>query len=174
MENGYIWGPIGERISRVGDCPSLLDRINWYGAYNFSDGECLIWAEGACNKEWPAQFLVRIKEWIKAADRRVVVVWDGAPWHRAKMVTAAAEIIGIEIVALPGYSPNLNPIEGLWKWMREEVTKGCCYTSMKSLFDACKKFIDTINRQPHCGPGCSQEVLFLSGVDQLAKYLIVG
>ncbi|MCB0198496.1 MAG: transposase [Anaerolineae bacterium] len=27
------------------------------------------------------------------------------------------------MMPLPGYSPDLNPIEGLWKWMREEVTQ---------------------------------------------------
>ncbi|MEO6807485.1 MAG: transposase, partial [Isosphaeraceae bacterium] len=78
--------------------------------------------------------------------RRVVVIWDGAPWHRAKMVADAATEAGIEIVPLPGYSPDLNPIEGLWKWMREEVTQLCCYDSVKSLFAACKSFIETINQ----------------------------
>ena len=148
METGYTWGPIGKRIWRMSDCPPLSDRINWYGAYNFTDGECLIWAEGACNKESTAQFLGHIKESIKADGRRLVVIWDGAPWHRAKMVSEAAAVAGIEIVPLPAYSPDLNPIEGLWKWMREEVTQLCCYDSVKSLFDACKKFVDTINQDP--------------------------
>lgn len=148
LETGYTWGPIGKRIWRVSDCAPLSDRINWYGAYNFSDGECLIWAEGACNKESTAEFLVRIKEWIKASGRQVVVIWDGAPWHRAKMVMETAKEAGIEIVQLPGYSPDLNPIEGLWKWMREGVTQLCCYDSVKSLFDACKRFIEVINQNP--------------------------
>ena len=74
LETGYTWGPIGKRIWRVSDCPPLSDRINWYGAYNFSDGECLIWADGACNKENTVEFLVQIKEWIKDAGRQVVVI----------------------------------------------------------------------------------------------------
>lgn len=148
LETGYTWGPVGKRIWRVSDSPPLSDRINWYGAYNFSDGQSLIWAEGRCNKEQTAKFLIRLKTWTETAGRQLVVIWDGAPWHRAKLVAKTAEDCGIEIVQLPGYSPDLNPIEGLWKWMREEVTQLRCYDSVKSLFDACKKFIETINRNP--------------------------
>jgi transposase len=148
LETGYTWGPIGKRIWKISDCPPLRDRINWFGAYNFTDGECMIWAEGACNKQTTSEFLQKIADWIKADGRRVVIVWDGAPWHRAKMVKQAGQDLGLEIIQLPGYSPDLNPIEGLWKWMREEVTQLKCYKSLKELFDACKRFIDTINLNP--------------------------
>jgi transposase len=148
LELGYTWGPIGKRIWRISDCPPLADRINWFGAYNFTDGECFIWAEGACNKETTAEFLHRIDEWVRRQGRRVIIVWDGAPWHRAKMVQQAAEDLGIELMALPGYSPDLNPIEGLWKWMREEVTQLECHPNLKALFDRCKEFIESINKCP--------------------------
>ena len=78
----------------------------------------------------------------------VVLIWDGAPWHKAKRVQAAASELGFTLVALPSYSPDLNPIEGLWKWMREEVTRNFCHASMRHLFDACKAFIDRINTDP--------------------------
>jgi hypothetical protein len=52
------------------------------------------------------------------------------------------------LVLLPGYSPDLNPIECLWKWMREEVTQNHCYNTMRELFDACKSFIGRINLDP--------------------------
>ena len=77
-----------------------------------------------------------------------MVVWDGAPWHRAKLIQRTAEELGIELVALPGYSPDLNPIEGLWKWMREAVTQLKCYQSVTKLFEACLAFIEEINKDP--------------------------
>ena len=46
---------------------------------------------------------------------------------------------------VPGCSPDLNPIEGLWKWMREEVTQYHSYPTMRDLFQACKDFIDRVN-----------------------------
>jgi transposase len=94
------------------------------------------------------EFLKRVNDWVKRDGRDLVVVWDGAPWHRAKVVQQSAEELGIELVALPGYSPDLNPIEGLWKWMREEVTQLCCYKSLEDLFQACKSFVETINQNP--------------------------
>ena len=59
-----------------------------------------------------------------------MVIWDNAPCHVAKVVTAEAARLGIEVVNLPGYSPDLNPIERLWDWMREEVTRGFCHASV--------------------------------------------
>lgn len=52
------------------------------------------------------------------------------------------------VVALPRSSPDLNPIEGLWKWMREEVTQHHCHATVRDLFDTCKRFVDEINRDP--------------------------
>ncbi len=48
-------------------------------------------------------------------------------------------------MTLPAYRPDLNPIEGLWKGMREEVTRNFCHASMRHLFDACKGFIERIS-----------------------------
>ena len=54
----------------------------------------------------------------------------------------------MELIELPSYSPDLNPMEALWKWMREEVTQHHCYQSLKTLFTACWQFIDAINNDP--------------------------
>ena len=142
---GSTWAPVGQRVWCVSPCAPLSDRINWYGAYNLSDGQCLIWAEGACNTEATIKFLRKVACWVPADGRRVKVVWDGAPWHRAKRIAKAAEELGLELEALPSYSPDLNPIEGLWKWMREEVALRS-FATVRDLFDACLKFVDRINR----------------------------
>ena len=44
-----------------------------------------------------------------------MLIWDGAPWHQTKRVQAVALELGFTVITLPGYSPDLNPIEGLWK-----------------------------------------------------------
>lgn len=63
------------------------------------------------------------------------------------MRTLAAQL-GFHLLPLPAYSPDLNPIEGLWKWMREDVTQLHCHPTLNALFLACQAFIDTINRNP--------------------------
>lgn len=148
LDLGYTWSQKGEPALRLSDCPPLAHRINWYGAYNFTDGQCFIWNEGNCNKEHTATFLERVAEWLGDTSRRVVIIWDGASWHRATVVQQKAAELGFDLIALPGYSPDLNPIEGLWKWLREEVTQQHCYKTMRDLFLACKAFIERINLDP--------------------------
>lgn len=129
----------------------LSERINWYGAYNFTAGQCLVRNNGNCNKEQTAEFLEHLKSWLdesSPAGKRRIVIWDGAPWHRAHVVRETAKACKLELIPLPGYSPDLNPIEGLWKWMRENVTQLHCHPSIQALSDACMKFISQINQDP--------------------------
>lgn len=148
LDLGYTWSQKGEPAFRRSYCPSLSDRINWYGAYNFNEGQCLIWNEGNCNKEHTALFLERIAVWLGETKRCVVIILDGAPWHRARIVQEKADALNFELLFLPGYSPDLNPIEGLWKWLREDVTQLHYYKTMRDLFLACKAFIERINLDP--------------------------
>jgi len=43
------------------------------------------------------------------------VLWDGAPYHRAGVVQEVATGLGIKLLPLPGYSPDLMPVEALWR-----------------------------------------------------------
>lgn len=148
LDLGYTWAPVGKPAWRASDCPRLADRINWYGAYDFLAGQCLLWNEGPCNGEQTIQFLHRLKAWLGDSQLPVVIIWDNAPCHRAQPVQAAATALGFTLMPLPAYSPDLNPIEGLWKWMRQDVTQLHCYPTLRALFDACKHFIDRINLDP--------------------------
>lgn len=149
MDLGYTWATKGQPAWRASDSPPLSDRINWYGAYDFSRGQCFIWNEGNCNGENSVRFLHHLRRWLGPVSAQIVIIWDGAPCHRAKIVQAAAAQLGLSLIALPGYSPDLNPIEGLWKWMRSEVTRNHCHVTMREFFDACKAFIERINGEPN-------------------------
>jgi hypothetical protein len=148
LDGGYTWSRRGRRAWRVSATPGLSERFNWYGAYDFSHGECLIWEDGPCDGNATCHFLGRVARWRAGLPGQVVVIWDNAPCHVAKVVQAHAAELGIELVALPGYSPDLNPIERLWDWMREEVTRGHCHASLAALRAACQRFIARINADP--------------------------
>lgn len=156
LDLGYTWAPKGEPTWRASTSPGLDKRINWYGAYNFSEGRCFIWHEGKCNSEHTIQFLQRLSRWLDEPapkggaehGAQLVIIWDGASYHRSKIVQTEIQRLGIELIQLPGYSPDLNPIEGLWKWMREDVTQHYCHQALQELFLDCKDFIDLINQHP--------------------------
>ncbi len=54
----------------------------------------------------------------------ITLVLDNARYQKCKVVQNLAEELGIELLYLPPYSPNLNLIERLWKF----VKKKCLYT----------------------------------------------
>jgi transposase len=54
-------------------------------------------------------------------ERTMFLVWDNWPIHQHPEVLAKAAHLGIEILWLPTYAPWSNPIEKLWRWIRQEV-----------------------------------------------------
>jgi transposase len=63
---------------------------------------------------------------------RVVLLLDNAPWHRgASMQAALAENPPAELKRLPSYSPQLNPVERLWKALRRRATHNRLFDSLK-------------------------------------------
>jgi transposase len=54
----------------------------------------------------------------------ITIVLDNARYQRCRLVQTLAETLGIELLYLPPYSPNLNLIERLWKF----VKKQCLYS----------------------------------------------
>ena len=56
-------------------------------------------------------------------EQRIVLVWDNWPVHLHEKVLECAFEQQIELVWLPTYAPWLNPIEKLWRWLRQDVLK---------------------------------------------------
>ncbi len=63
---------------------------------------------------------------------KVLVIWDGAPIHRSTVVKQFLAGGGVERVwleQLPGYAPERNPVEGIWRYLkRVRVRNVCCRT----------------------------------------------
>jgi transposase len=148
LDPGYGWGRLGARMWKRSGCAKRSERLNGYGAYDFTNGECLLWDDGWCDGERTVKFLRQLVQWRSGKEGRIVVIWDNAPCHTARIAKAEAARLGIELVYLPGYSPDLNPIERLWGWLRQEVTRGHCHGSVAELTAACQAFIATINQDP--------------------------
>jgi transposase len=148
LEVGYTWSAVGEANWVSSTSPGRSARLNYFGAYNFTAGTCLLWEDGYCNGETTLRFLEQVAQWLGATDRQVVLIWDGASYHRSPSVRCAAEQLGFQLLPLPGYSPDLNPIEALWRWLRKEVTQHYCHHSLAELHQACLAFIRSINLQP--------------------------
>jgi transposase len=70
------------------------------------------------NGESIVDFLTRARD-VYQTSGTIHLILDGAGYHRSGLVTEAAEKLDITLHYLPPYSPNLNPIERLWKVMNK-------------------------------------------------------
>ena len=67
--------------------------------------------------------------------KKIHIVLDNARYQKCELVTSLAKELGIDLVYIPPYSPNLNPIERLWKFTKGKL-RVKYYSDFKSFKDA--------------------------------------
>ena len=128
---GYGWAKRGERFWVASSSPGLSARVSFYGLYLYNEGQVRLWPFPRANGEPTIAVLPRLR--AAFPDEALIVLWDGAPYHRAKAVREAATTLHITLMPLPGYSPDLMPVEALWRWLREDVTSHHGHRSAEDL-----------------------------------------
>ena len=101
-------------------------RINLTGMIDVMQHNVIVQEDITLNAEATIQFVRRIEE-AYPTKRKIHVFCDNAPYYRNKAVKAHLDTSRVELHFLPPYSPNLNPIERLWKWMKERVIYNAYY-----------------------------------------------
>ena len=75
----------------------------------------------------------------------IYVLLDNAKYHHAKLAKNKAKELGIELIYLPSYSPNLNLIERLWKFLKKKLKKNKYYNTFKKFLNAIYDFFKNID-----------------------------
>jgi transposase len=75
----------------------------------------------------------------------ITIVLDNARYQKCELVLQYAATLGIELLYLPAYSPHLNLIERLWRYMRKE----CLYSKYHAKFDDFKQAVDDRIQNAH-------------------------
>jgi Winged helix-turn helix len=117
---GYGWAKRGERFLVASRSPGLSARVSFYGLYLYNEGQISttrakslqrgpnlynegqvrLWPFPRANGGHTVAVLRRLRaEW---PDRKLLVLWDGAPYHRAQAVQEAATALTITLMPLPG------------------------------------------------------------------------
>jgi len=68
--------------------------------------------------------------------RHAVIVVDGAVWHQAHLIE---KFNNLSIIKLPPYSPELNPIEQVWQWLRQNELANRCFSGYENIVDECSR-----------------------------------
>lgn len=121
------WVLRGEPALVDSTSPRRGEKANYYSAVCLETGEVTSMSvDGNTTAATSVVFLKQLRE--RHADP-LMVIWDNAPAHHGPEIREylTTPELKLRLVALPGYSPDFNPDEAIWDWIREEVTANTCF-----------------------------------------------
>lgn len=135
---GFLWC-----VTRVFvRTPSGRQRFNVLGALNAITKQL----EMVTNDSYITSIQVceLLKKLAENATLPITLVLDNARYQRCRLVMELAQKLGIELLFLPPYSPNLNLIERLWKLTKKECLNSKYYNNFALFSGAISTFLKTM------------------------------
>jgi transposase len=125
-----MWAPKGQQPCVLS--PSVRHKVGYLGALNLKTGSLLTKEAPTFNAETFGDF---IRYLLESTQGKIYLILDNAKWHRAKDLK---DLFGsnqdrIVRVFLPSYSPELNPVERVWRITRRQVTHNRYFQSVEEL-----------------------------------------
>ena len=112
---GRVWSVVRKHVRTA----SGRQRYNILGALNFISKKI----ETIANDSYitSTQVIELLEKLAKSYIKPIKIILDNARYQRCAAVIEKAAELGIELVFLPTYSPNLNLIERVWKIVKSKV-----------------------------------------------------
>jgi len=128
---GYVWS-----FSRLFIPSSAArKRLNVLGAVDAISKQVTFMTNTTyINAQTVVSFLFQLRE--KYPPLPLYLVLDNARYQHCQLVKQTAENLRIQLLFLPAYSPNLNLIERLWKWVKKSCLYACFYEDFDSFSNA--------------------------------------
>ena len=107
--------------------PKKGEKATYYSAVCVETGEVeAMPILGNTNAATSVTFLKQLRE---RHSEPLIVIWDNGPAHHGPEIREylTTPDLRLLLVALPGYSPDFNPDEAIWDWIREDVTANTCF-----------------------------------------------
>ena len=100
---------------------------------------------GAYNDETLIDFLVEVH--AHEQQRRVILIWDGLPSHRSRRMLdwLATQRAWLRAERLPGYAPDLNPIELAWGNVKSKELANLCADTIDEVSDAAEEGLHRVS-----------------------------
>lgn len=112
-------------------------KINCFGSLNLENGELITTTHEKGNYESTIEHLKRVRE--NYPKKKLLFLMDNATWHKKQEVKEFCKNNNIELIFLPPYSPELNPIERVWSFLKSKVKQFFFRTAEKF-----KEFVKTL------------------------------
>lgn len=144
----YTWGKKGEKIEIKNY--GRHGRVNLIGAFELGTGIFYgVVTQLRLNACRFRRFLCHLKHEMRTD--KIMLICDNARFHHAKWLS---EWLGFQkewlrLEFLPAYSPDFNPIERLWRWMKTEYFHNRCWASQLALKAHLLDVIRQMTQTPH-------------------------
>ena len=121
--------------------------VKLIGTLNYETGEIVCVEEEKYDAEVFLAFLKKIVAHYPTG--KIVMILDNARIHHAKLIQPFLEenCQRIQLVFLPPYSPQLNLIEGFWKWLKEAVINNVFFPNAQKIKLRVREFVRLQNTQ---------------------------
>jgi transposase len=102
-----------------------------------------------------------LRHLLRQIPGKLLIIWDGSPIHRGRAVkeflaSEAAED-RLKLERLPGYAPDLNPDERVWKHLKYVELKNVCCRSLSELRIELRKAKERLRHKRDVILGCIRQ-----------------
>lgn len=140
------WFPKGKQ--RIVPTYGKHSGVKLIGLLDYETGEVVCSHSTSYDAQQFLAFLQLVLE--KYPGQKIVMILDNARIHHAKLLQPFLQQNKevLELVFLPPYSPQLNPIEKVWGWLKRTCIYNVFFKSVEEIANAVFAFINDINRNP--------------------------
>lgn len=139
----YGWILKGER--KLVPTTARQPRLNFIGGICLNGHRIMYQQTDTVDADSIAGFLCYLRK-RHPEKCKIHIIWDNAGYHTDEVIQEFAKGLAIELHYLPPYSPNLNPIERLWKIMHEKVSANKYYETFSDFTEATLNFFRNIGK----------------------------
>jgi transposase len=103
--------------------------------------------EGAIKGPQVVEYLKALRATLRG---KLLVIWDGLPAHRSKIVRAYVESLNghIQLERLPAYAPELNPVEYLFGYAKQRELANLCMHTINDVRRYASRRLKAMQRRP--------------------------
>ena len=117
--------------------------------YRWAGKRCRLWFQarpGSDNDERLIVFLRDSKKQMRG--QKVILIWDGLPAHKSRKMKQYLESqrSRLQVETLPGYSPDLNPVEDLWSNIKGQELANRCVAGLGEAEDGVCSGMDRVRQ----------------------------
>jgi transposase len=158
----YLLPAVVRTYAPIGQTPVLheqlsRDHLSVMSAITLEGKLYMIEQERSFKAEDAVRFL---KHLMRQIEGKLLVVWDGSPIHRGRAVKdflASGASRRLQLEQLPGYAPDLNPEEGIWKHLKYVELKNRCCQSLSELRVELRKAKERLRHKRDVILGCIRQ-----------------